>query len=165
MSGGNLRAGVSKKRLVNQVYLTRIETGTGGVGSVESPYLLNMRVGNWYENMYVWVCPWPASLVGLTASGQIHYRVEQGSLQVELAFMEKDGTWLDWTWGPGDCVVTPDRMAGVADWQWDAWTFERGVYVLPAKSALRVRLSLVDCVVGDGSLCRWQSCVVLEPEV
>jgi len=146
---------------MDQVFLTRLETGEG-LGSPGSPYYVELRVGNWYEMIYGWVCPFQASLVGLTASGQEGYRVTQGSLGVEVGVMEEDGTWLGWDWGPAGCEVTPARMAGVADWQWDGWCFERGLYVLPARSMVRVRLALEDCMLGDGSGCRWQCSVVLE---
>jgi hypothetical protein len=163
MSGGNIQAGVFRKRLINQVFITRITTGES-LGSEQEPYTASLLVASWYEQLYQFVTPWPASLAAITSVAQTSCRVVSGSLKILVAYRQhSDGGFSGWDWGPQDCTVTPSTMQGVEDRQWDSWTFANGVYTLPAKAAVCVQASLINCKLGDGTLARWQASIVLEP--
>ena len=163
MSGGNIQAGIHRKRFIHQEFFVDLTTGEG-LGSQQTPYTPSMQTSYFGSRHELVVVPWQASLVGVVSLCENDFRVEDGSLQVEVSYWAyPDGEWQGWWWSPNNCIVDEETMSSVGDMQWEAWTYDNGEYLIPAKAALAVRLVLVDCKLGDGTATRWMVQIVAEP--
>jgi len=160
---GNIRAGNLRARSIHQEWYARFATGQG-LGSEEDPYeqYLSLSVHDSYHTILV--MPWKCSLVGVVWVAQPLFRVEAGTLKVEVGYMEyPDCEFSGWDWGPQNCIVTPATMEEGGNVQWEAWTFDNGQYVVPAKAGIGAQMALVGCKLGDGSTAVCQVQLIFEP--
>ena len=163
MSGGNIRAGNPKTRSLHQAWYCRITTGES-IGTEQEPYHHSLEVSAYESAITILEIPWKSSLVGVSWMAQPLYRVEAGTLEVQVGYITyPDGEFAGWEWGPPGCVVTPQTMQGAGNIQWESWSFDNGEYVVPAKAGIGVRLELIECKLGDGTWGRSEVQVVLEP--
>jgi len=148
---------------VHQAWYCRIATGES-LGTEQDPYYHSMEVSDYESNITILEIPWKSSLVGVSWMAQPLYRVEDGTLEVQVSYITyPDGEFGGWEWGPEGCVVTPQTMQAAGNIQWESWSFDNGEYVVPAKVGIGVRLKLIDCKLGDGTWARSQVQVVFEP--